>query len=85
MQTIVNNSHDAELIHVDYTNSSTCAVGGANQLQYMQRWLSTELIESRISSVDRHNTIVAHHLSVLFCRTRQFSADSHFTQYQLRR
>ena len=34
------------------TNFSICAVDGADILPHMQKWLSTELIESRIISVD---------------------------------
>ena len=35
------------------TNFSICAVHRANQLPYMQKWLSTKLIESHFILVDR--------------------------------
>ena len=47
------------------TNFPTCAVNGADQLPYMQKWHSTKLIESCISSVDRqYNSTIYHYCSV---------------------
>ena len=48
----------SEQLSRDNTIFSTCAVDGADQLPYTQNLLSTELDESRISSVDRAITVV---------------------------
>ena len=41
----------ALLYHGGNTIFPTCAVDGVSQLTHMQKWLSTKLTESRISSV----------------------------------
>ena len=61
------------------TNFLACAVDTADQLPYIQNWLSTELIKSRINSVDWQNNSSIYRYGLVESRNPRSTATLHST------